>query len=306
MTATDARHLQAVQLRNQGLSFSQIARELGYGPYPSAARYAYLAGVRAQSQTQTSSNRQFGVEIEFYNVRPSVLIQALREAGIECEYEGYNHQTRPHWKIVRDGSVTSRGTGEGSGLEMVSPILRGSEGLAELAKVMDVMVSVGAKVNSSCGLHVHLDQANMTGNARRNFFLTYVNNQQLMDRLVSASRRAGRNSYTNSYRTSEIQSYADRCFDGEAQGNRYYNFNITSFGKYGTYEVRHHQGTLNARKAVNWVKLLLTMNNYAMNPESAQTFATVEEMLTTLNVEADVKTFWLRREAKLNPVSVAA
>lgn len=315
-TATDVRHTEAVRLRRNGLSFSQIARELGYGPYPSAARYAYLAGIRAEGQTQASNTRQFGVEIEFYNVRPIVLIEALAEIGIDCEYEGYNHNTRPHWKIVRDGSVTSRNTGEGSGLEMVSPILRGSEGLAELQKVMDTMARVGAKVNSSCGLHVHIDQAGLTGAQRRNFFLTYATNNGIMDRLVSRSRRAWNNSYCYSYRSTVIADYAYCAETGDnsypESNPRYHTINITCFGKYGTFEVRQHQGTLNARKAIAWVKLIQAMCDFAKNlGEDAEnttvpTFTSVENMLDTFNLDNDTKTFWLRREAKLNPSSLAA
>lgn len=311
-TATDTRHAEAVRLRRLGLSFSQIARELGYGPYPSAARYAYLAGVRAEGQTVVNTNRQFGVEIEFYNVRPSVVIQALAEVGIDCEYEGYNHHTRPHWKIVRDGSVTSRNTGQGSGLEMVSPILSGTEGLRKLETVLTIMARVGAKVNSTCGLHVHIDQAGLTGKERRNYFLAYVQNQRVFDRLVSPSRRGFRNTYTRAYDAQEVPQYAEWVEEGQTDfysNARYHNINVTSYGKYGTFEVRHHQGTLNARKVINWVKLNLSLHTWSktVSEDSVPAeFASVEEMLTTVGVDDDVKTFWLRREAKLNPVSVAA
>lgn len=311
-TATDTRHAEAVRLRRAGLSFSQIARELGYGPYPSAARYAYLAGVRAEGQTVVNTNRQFGVEIEFYNVRPATVIQALAEVGIDCEYEGYNHHTRPHWKIVRDGSVTPRNTGEGSGLEMVSPILSGTDGLRQLETVLSVMARVGAKVNSTCGLHVHIDQAGLTDIQRRNYFLAYVMNQQNFDRLVSPSRRAFRNNYTRAYDENEIVEFTEAVVQGQTDfytSARYHNLNVTSYGKYGTFEVRHHQGTLNARKVINWVKLNLALHTWAKTVREDTVpakFASVEDMLTVIAVDDEVKTFWLRREAKLNPVSVAA
>lgn len=308
-TATDRRHAEAVRLRRAGFSFSAIARELGYGPYPSAARYAYLAGVRAEGQTITNTDRQFGVEIEFYNVRPIVVVEALAEVGIDCSYEGYNHHTRPHWKIVRDGSVTSRNTGEGSGLEMVSPILSGTAGLVQLEKVLATMVNVGARVNLSCGLHVHIDQAGLNETQRKDYFLAYVVNQRLMDRLVAPSRRAFRNTYTQAYRDDQIPSYVQFIEDGNGGGSRYHNINVTSYGKYGTFEIRHHQGTLNARKVINWIKLNMALHTWSRTVTEGTTpgaFASVEEMLTTIGVEDDVKTYWLRREAKLNPASVAA
>ena len=44
-------------------------------------------------------NRTYGVEIEFVGDRYMVL-EAVRELGIECHIERYNHETRNHWKIV--------------------------------------------------------------------------------------------------------------------------------------------------------------------------------------------------------------
>ena len=66
--------------------------------------------------------RKYGLEIEIVNVDRERLLSNLNQAGIECYYEGYNHQTRPHWKIVTDASVSN-------GYELVSPILEGDEGL---------------------------------------------------------------------------------------------------------------------------------------------------------------------------------
>ena len=46
-------------------------------------------------------NRKFGIEIEAYNCSRERLARELRESGIEVVVEGYNHTTRPHWKLVK-------------------------------------------------------------------------------------------------------------------------------------------------------------------------------------------------------------
>ena len=50
--------------------------------------------------------------------------------------EGYNHTTRPYWKIVTDASVSHEG------LEIVSPVLKGQDGLNQLEKVLKALNQV--------------------------------------------------------------------------------------------------------------------------------------------------------------------
>ena len=304
MTQATARHEEALRLRNLGYSYSRIARELGYGNYPSAARYAVMSALRNQVSTTTSEIRQFGVEAEFYNITPSEAIDALREVGISCSFEGYSHEVMSDWKIVTDGSVTSRGTGYGSGLELVSPILKGEEGLRQVEKALD---RAGAKVNTTCGLHVHIDTAGMTGIQRRNFFLAYVRNQDVIDRLVSRSRRNNRH-YTQRYETERSIEYHADCVENGSSGNsRYYTVNTCSMVKYGTLEFRQHQGTLNGKKVVAWVQMLLAMAYRASKTDEVgyTSYTTVAELLDGNGVDETTKAFLLRREAQLNRSEVA-
>ena len=54
-------------------------------------------------QTRIDSKRTFGVEIEIISeLCPYDVAEALREAGIDCYDEHYNHDTRDYWKIVED------------------------------------------------------------------------------------------------------------------------------------------------------------------------------------------------------------
>ena len=72
-------------------------------------------------------NRKFGIEIEAYNCSRERLARELRESGIEVVVEGYNHTTRPHWKLVTDSSLNGNDT-----FVLVSPILFCYYGLREL------------------------------------------------------------------------------------------------------------------------------------------------------------------------------
>jgi hypothetical protein len=306
---TDARHQEALRLRNTGMSYGAIARALGYGNYPSAARYAVMAALRNQVSTSSNTVRQFGVEAEFYGITPTAAIIALEAVGITATFEGYTHAVMSNWKIVTDASVTDAGTGRGTGLELVSPILKGEEGLQELAKALDALRNAGAKVNTTCGLHVHIDTLGMNGIQRKNFFNSYVRNQDVMDRLVSVSRRDNRR-YTARYTTAQANSYAEAIALGNDGGSRFYTVNICSFQKYGTLEFRQHQGTLSGKKAVAWVKMLLAMAETAqastLVSEGMTTYGTVAELLSAHNVDESATRVLLTREAQLNRQSVAA
>ena len=305
---SNARHEEALRLRNSGMSYGAIARQLGYGNYPSAARYAVMSALRNSVSTSVTEIRQFGVEAEFYNITPERAVEVLTAVGINVSYEGYTHQVMSSWKIVTDGSVTGTGTGRGTGLELVSPILKGEEGLVQLEKALNALDAAGAKVNTTCGLHVHIDTNGMDSTQRKNFFNSYVRNQDLMDRLVSRSRR--NNGYSNRYTASNVEAYADAAATGRGGNGRYFTVNTCSLPKYGTLEFRQHQGTLNGKKAVAWVQMLLAIAKTAsvstLETEGLNTYSTVAEFLDAHGVDETTKAFLVRRETQLNRQSVAA
>ena len=94
----------------------------------------------------------FGVEIE--TVAPDA---AVTEGGLRIG--AYHHGVQvPYlprgWKAERDGSIdNSRG---GHACEIVSPVLKGAEGIAQVAEVVQTLEAKGHKVNITCGVHVHI------------------------------------------------------------------------------------------------------------------------------------------------------
>jgi hypothetical protein len=119
--------------------------------------------------------------------------------------------------------------------------------------------------------------------------------------LVSKSRRNNRN-YTCPFTPSQAEQYATHIERGESGYTRYWTVNVNSFPKYGTLEFRQHQGTLNGKKAVNWVKMLLAMATTAQatTTEITVEVSTVNELMTAINLESSVKSYFVAREASLN------
>jgi hypothetical protein len=225
----------------------------------------------------------FGVEIECYSAGPQVLVDAIRAAGVAVRNAGYTHAVTAEWKIVTDGSLSSRQLGQG--LEVVSPILKGAEGRAELAKVMNALVAAGAVVDKSCGLHVHVGIAGASVGAVRNLAKLWAKYEAQFDSLVPATRRGSANVFCKSnfaaggFGPSDsdeaVKNLADRLNSAGSisaiakvmngavpavhmarSSARYYKVNFQCFPVYGTVEFRMHSGTIDAEKATSWVELL--------------------------------------------------
>lgn len=86
-----------------------------------------------------SFNRTFGIELEIYGASRARLIAEFAAQGIRLVDEAYNHNTRNHWKVVSDSSITGE-----NGNEIVSPVLRGQEGIEQIKKVCIALAKAGA------------------------------------------------------------------------------------------------------------------------------------------------------------------
>lgn len=250
---TEARLRTAVEMFEQGNTYQAIADALGYST-PSSARNAVRSGIlRMNGGTSSVQGRRFGVEIEFSGISRSDAASALQAAGINAISESYNHNTRRHWKLVPDGSVRSVGNGCG---ELVSPPLRGEAGLVQLELAVTTLQNAGASVNVTTGIHVHHDMAGLSGSEIATFVTLWSERQTAIDSLVSESRRGNRNTYCQNLNDSELRSIQN---DFNQYGrirndiNRFRKINVMSYPKYGTVEIRQHQGSLDGAKLRHWI-----------------------------------------------------
>ena len=209
-------------------------------------------------------NRKFGIEIEAYNVDMRVLSAAINAAGVACAVEGYSHQTRAHWKIVSDCSI--RGN---QGFELVSPILEGNNGLMQVEVVCQVLNTLNARINTSCGLHVHIDARDINTDGLKRVSKMWMKYENCFDTIVTPSRI--NNSYAKGLRCkyesldkafAAIDKATTRndiinAMNGDGYGtSRYHKLNFESLLRHGTIEFRQHQGTVDGAKITNWVKLV--------------------------------------------------
>ena len=217
----------------------------------------------------------FGTEFECFipsgttREQLAVAINARLIAPAHCAVEGYNHNARPHWKVITDGSLGDYQRG----VEVVSPILEGEEGIAEMRLVCEAMTDFGCTVNQSAGFHVHVGARGEGLGFFKKLVRLYQTYERVIDGMMPVSRRASSNTYCRSLagaspaaisNATSMSALADVITrSSRAQADRYHKVNITAFSRHSTVEFRQHSGTVDATKAENWVRLCLKMADAA-------------------------------------------
>lgn len=288
------------QLLMLGLTRREVANLVTNGNYGFVQNvYARMQDLNRVASPSLPSldytfNRRFGVEIEAYNCTRDTLAAALREEGIQVTVESYNHNTRNHWKLVTDSSLSGNQT-----FELVSPVLEGQRGLQELKKVCWVLDACNVKVNSSCGLHIHFDAANFTLQTWKNIAISYKRIESVIDRFMPQSRR--NNQYCRSLQIITEQSVnnatsIEQLQSGAFQRTRYFKVNPQSYSRHKTIEFRQHSGSINFEKISNWILFLNGLVTFAS--EQPLTSGTALNSLPFLSDE--LKSFFRLRTKKIN------
>jgi hypothetical protein len=182
-----------------------------------------------------------------------------------CFDEDYNHVTRDYWKIVEDCTVYPNDEDWGcSTMEVVSPPLRGQDGLAELVRVLTVLSELGCTVNDTCGLHVHHDASDLDAEAVRTLAKTYLKFEGVIDSLLDESRENHRYAQTLKFDTVEgMFARVDEAVTSydiyRIWWDRYVKLNLESLQVHGTVEFRQHEGSLDVCEIAAWVSLTQSM-----------------------------------------------
>lgn len=309
-TAVHARQDLAYALRQQGFQNREIMAMVGFNDTSSVSTAIKRGRERAILSGGRFGARRFGVEIEFTGTTRSAVLAKLMELdpAFPVEIQGYNHRVTRVWKLITDASVSRNS--EGEGMEAVSPILQGEEGYRQLATLLTAIVETGGKVDKSCGLHIHHDANDLTPAQVARLVGLYVSNQHLMDLMVAKSRRAGQAYYCQPVTDGEHNRIQETLKGGshvrEGLVTRFKTINVMSYPKYGTVEIRQHQGTLSTAKITAWHKLGQSMVHAAIHaPEGdAPRFETVPDLLAFLSenggLPAETVTYLTARTAELN------
>lgn len=181
-----------------------------------------------------------------------------------------------------------RARGESTGVTSVEVRVCVAESAAEktIDKVCRVLARREAQVNSTCGLHVHIDCR------RRDPDLVFTRLYRALPWLyavVSDDRRD--NSYCRRNASPDMRDQRDR----------YRALNGEAYDRHKTIEVRLHQGTVSAETIKHWVRLLLAV---ADGPDIARMPRELYPFARRLGLPAEL-TAWIDRRARIFSGDVA-
>ena len=220
-----------------------------------------------------ASELTFGIEIET-TVNTS-------EAAANGLYIGSHTNGRqvPYlpagWTAKHDGSIGSTTPGR-VGCEIVSPVLKGADGLAQALEVCKALEAKGHRVNMTCGVHIHIgwNPAWGTEKLARLITITSYLEQAIFATTGTKSRERGR--WCNGVRKYGKVDEAEKKMKGTAYGGhyqpeRYHMLNLTNLatGAQNTVEFRAFSGSLNPVKILGWVQACLGMVQRAITAKKA-------------------------------------
>ena len=245
----------------------------------------------------------FGVEVEMTGITREQAARALADYfGTELRqgYDYYGSWYVPdtegkEWRFMSDSSLrlekkTDTGYEHTSNndysVEMVSPKLT----YAELPKFQECVRRVrkaGAKVNASCGLHVHVDASNHNRQSLKNLLGIMYSKEDILFKALNVNPnrvtqycqkvrepmlRMARQ--LSSDETKDLTQLESIWYEGNVSSRehynwtRYYALNLHSVFYRGTVEWRCFNSTLHAGRAAAYINLCLAMSAQAIAQRS--------------------------------------
>ena len=191
------------------------------------------------------------------------------------------------WRFVYDGSIRGiQGNREPTSsrlykVEMNSPVLEYSE-MEKLQQVVRALRQAGAVVNSSCGMHVHVDAANHTPQSLKNaltimyskediLFKALKVNENRVQRWCQKVREPMLEKIRKMPTHLTMEQLKQQWYEGTDESRmhyswtRYYALNLHSVFYRGTLEWRCFESTLHAGKVRANITLALAISAQAIN-----------------------------------------
>ncbi len=245
----------------------------------------------------------FGVEVEMTGITREQAAYALADyfgtvpKHIGRSYDTWTVEDREgkEWKLVSDSSIDGeRWTGTGYVIdddrdyyvEMVTPKLTYAE-LPKLQECVRRVRKAHAKVNSSCGIHVHVDASNHNRQSLKNLIGIMYSKEDILFKALQVEPYRERQ-YCKKVRepmlrqartltsdeTKDLTQLEQVWYEGDVDKRdhynwtRYYALNLHSVFYRGTVEWRCFNSTLHAGKVAAYVNLCLAISAQAIAQRS--------------------------------------
>lgn len=238
-------------------------------------------------------DQAFGLELEFSGITREKAAHAIAQVvGGYARYKGGCYykwaviaDDGREWIVERDASIVEINGGEKC--EFVSPKCY-YEDIEKVQECIRALRRAGAKVNSSCGIHIHVDGSNHNAQSLKNLAFSFRAKEDLIFKAVGTQRsRLGRwckpidDALINRIKGikkldsdklkdawyDEYAPYSDR--DAHYNQSRYHALNLHSMWYRGTVEFRLFEASLHAGEVRAYINLCLAMSAQAINSKRA-------------------------------------
>ena len=241
--------------------------------------------------------QKFGIEIEMTGITRAAAAQVIAghfgTSAIHVDAFAVRDGDSRQWKVVSDSSIrreSRRGESRNAAyaVEFVSPICK-YEDIETIQELIRKLRSAGAKVNSSCGIHIHIDATPHDVKTLRNI----VNIMAAKEDLLYKSLRVyvHREHYCakadtrfldelNAKRPTSMDTLESIWYNGRSGRNyhydesRYHGLNLHSVFSKGTIEFRLFNSTLHAGEIKSYIQLCMAISHQALVQKSASRIKT--------------------------------
>ena len=196
-----------------------------------------------------------------------------RAVGVEIETIGCNSDDIRNdtyfsaFSVTSDGSIESDSNEEG--FEFISKPMRGDHLFHEIDKIGNYLLDRDFSMNSSCGLHVHIDARDLFYKDLKGVSMVMKSFERVVFSMMPKSRyssnwckmMAMNKNMIRGINSNEefIRSWYDACGEPPSMGKyndtRYHGLNLHARVYLGTIEFRYHSGTNNPTKIKNWITI---------------------------------------------------
>jgi len=252
--------------------------------------------------------QKFGVEVEMTGItreRAATIVAdhfgaiATRTFGFYDEYKTTDTQGRT-WKTMSDSSIRTEG---GDDTELVTPICK-YEDIETIQEIVRELKTAGAKVNSSCGIHVHINAAPHNAKTLKNLVNITAAKEDLIYKAIGVlgsrlnfCRRTETVFLENINKKKNITiKELEHLWYGNNysththyDGSRYHAVNLHSVFTKGTVEFRLFNSTLHAGKVKTYIQLCLAISHQALTQK-----CTTARRTTTTNDKYTMRGWLLR------------
>lgn len=255
--------------------------------------------------------QRFGVEIEFTGItreKAANLVARVLGGTVSAPARNCYHtrkiadNTGRKWQVMRDSSIEpQRNDGTVDYLdeyrcELVTPILFYDD-IETLQEIIRVLRTSGAKANSSCGIHVHVDGANHDCKSLRRLVNVFTARQDLIYDALNIGARANRwckktdpKLFEAMKKDKNLTTYkAERLWYSEVNDGyhggvdhshynytRYHGLNLHAFFSKGTVEFRLFNGTMHAGKIKAYIQFCLALSAWAITSSDRIKFNNID------------------------------